>query len=282
MPRWTIDGPGTVDLGDFAALRVRLVSGSLAILATDDAPALDVASLSGQPLQVAHEAGILTITYDDLRLEGLLGWLRLQRHEADITLTVPAGCPMRIGVLNASATVAGVAASISAKSVSGDLMLDGVTGTVAAKTVSGNMEARGLDGGVAFSSVTGGLTLASSSVRHLAAKTVSGQVTADIDVPDGGGLRISTVSGEVAVRLPVCSSVQVDLRSAAGRVHCTFDGMRSGDGQGPASVTGILGSGSASLSVASMSGDVTLLARAERASPGQPAEPAAKRQGGAS
>jgi hypothetical protein len=281
MPRWTIDGPGTVDLGDFAALRVRLVSGSLAILATDDAPALDVASLSGQPLQVAHEAGILTITYDDLRLEGLLGWLRLQRHEADITLTVPAGCPMRIGVLNASATVAGVAASISAKSVSGDLMLDGVTGTVAAKTVSGNMEARGLDGGVAFSSVTGGLTLASSSVRHLAAKTVSGQVTADIDVPDGGGLRISTVSGEVAVRLPVCSSVQVDLKSAAGRVHCTFDGMRSGDGQGPASVTGILGSGSASLSVASMSGDVTLLARAERASPGQPAEPAARRQGGA-
>ena len=282
MPCWTIDGPGTVDLGDFAALRVRLVSGSLAILATDDAPALDVASLSGQPLQVTHEAGILTISYEDLRLDGLLGWLRPQRHEADITLTVPAGCPMRIGVVNASATVAGVAANISAKSVSGDLMLDGVTGAVDAKTVSGNMAARSLDGDVAFTSVTGGLTLASSSVRHLAAKTVSGQVTADIDLPDGGGLRISTVSGAVAVRLPGCSGVQVDLKSTSGRVHCTFGGMRSSEGPGPASVTGTVGSGAASLSVASMTGDVTLLARAEHASPGQPAEPASERQGGAS
>ncbi len=282
MPRWTIDGPATVELGDFAALRVRLVSGSLAILATDDAPALDVAALSGQPLLVTHEAGILTITYEDLRLDGLLGWLRPQRHAADITLTVPAGCPMRIGVVNATATVAGVAANISANSVSGDLTLDGVTGKVDAKTVSGNLEARGLDGQLAFSSVTGGLTLADSSVRQLTAKTVSGQVTADIDVPDGGGVRIGTVSGEVAVRLPVCSSVQVDLKSTSGRVQCTFDGMRSSDGHGPASVTGTLGSGSASLSVASMTGDVTLLARAEPASPGQPAEPAAKRQGGTS
>jgi len=33
--------------------------------------------------------------------------------------------------------------------------------------------------------------------------------------------------------------------------------------------------------VASMSGDVTLLARAEPAASGQPAEPAAERQGGA-
>jgi len=281
MPRWTIDSPATIDLGDFAALRVRMVSGSLAILGTDDAPALDVASLTGPPLLVTHEAGILTISYEDLRLDGLLGWLRPQRHAADITLTVPTACPMRIGVVNASATVAGVAASISAKSLSGDLTLDGVTGAVDVKTVSGSLEARGLDGEVIFNSVTGGLTLASSSVRQLAAKTVSGQVTADIDVRDGGGLRVNTVSGEVAVRLPACSSIQVDLKSASGRVQCNFDGMVSSDGPGPATVTGTLGSGSASLSVASMSGDVTLLARAEPAPPGQPAGPAAERQGGA-
>ena len=33
MPRWTIDSPRTIDLGDVAALRVRVVSGSVAILA---------------------------------------------------------------------------------------------------------------------------------------------------------------------------------------------------------------------------------------------------------
>jgi len=281
MPRWTIDGPATVDLGDFAALRVRLISGSVAILASEEVPTLDVASVTGPPLQVTQEAGILTISYDDLRWDGLLSWLRPQRHSADLTLTVPAGCPVRLGVVNASATVAGISSSLSAKSVSGDLTLDGVTGTVDATTVSGDLEARGLDGEIAFNSVTGGLTLASSSVRQLAAKTVSGQVTADIELHDGGGLRVATVSGEVAVRLPGCSSVQIDLKSTSGRVHSTFDGMLASDGPGPASVTGTVGSGSASLSVASMSGDVTLLARAEPAASGQPAEPAAERQGGA-
>jgi hypothetical protein len=281
MPRWTIDSPATVDLGDFAALRVRLISGSVAILASEQLPTLDVASVTGPPLQVTQEAGILTISYDDLRWDGVLSWLRPQRHSADLTLTVPAGCPVRLGVVNASATVAGVSSSVSAKSVSGDLTLDGVTGTVNATTVSGDLEARGLDGEIAFNSVTGGLTLADSSVRQLAAKTVSGQVTADIELCEGGGLRVTTVSGEVAVRLPGCASVQVDLRSTSGRVQSTFDGMLTSDGPGPASVTGTVGSGSASLSVTSMSGDVTLLARAEPAAHEQPAEPAADRQGGA-
>lgn len=280
MPRWTIDGPATVDIGDFAALRVRLISGSVAILATADAPSLDVASLTGQPLLVTQEAGILTISYADLRWDGVRSWLRPQRHSADITLTVPAECPIRLGVVNASATVSGVAAGISAKTVSGDLTLDGVTGTVDAKTVSGDLEARGLDGEIIFNSVTGGLTLAGGSVRQLDAKTVSGQVTADIDLAEDSGLRVATVSGEVAVRLPACASVRVDLRSAAGQVQSTFDGMRSA-GPGPANMAGTLGSGSASLTVTSMSGDVTLLAGPQAAGQEQPAEPAAQRQGGA-
>ncbi len=280
MPRWTIDGPATVEIGDFAALRVRLISGSIAILASADTPTLDVAALTGQPLLVTQEAGIMTVTYEDLRWDGLLSWLRPQPHVADLTLTVPTGCPVQLGVVNASATMSGVAASISAKSVSGELMLDGVAGIVDAKTVSGDLEARGLDGGIAFNSVTGDLTLAGGSVRQLEAKTVSGQVTADIEVSEGADLRVSTVSGAVAVRLPRCSNVQVDLRSNSGKVHSTFDGMRS-DGPRPTTLAGTLGSGSASLSVSSMSGDVTLLARPEPGGAGPTAQPAAERQGGA-
>ena len=67
MTRWTIDSPRTLDLTDVAALRVRVVSGSVAILASQDAPSVDVASLAGPPLLVTHEAGILTITYEDLK-----------------------------------------------------------------------------------------------------------------------------------------------------------------------------------------------------------------------
>jgi len=240
-----------------------VVSGSVAILGSEDAPSLDVASLTGQPLLVTHEAGILTITYEDLQWDGLKGWLHPQRHSADVTVTVPAGCPTQVGVVNASAIVSGISASISAKSFSGDITLDGVTGNVDANTVSGDLEARGIDGEVAFNSVSGGLTLAGGVVSRLAAKTVNGQVTADIDLGDGAGLKVTTVSGDVAVRIPASASARVNLKSTSGRVRSGFDGMGTRPGRGPTVLSATIGSGSADLTVSSMTGDVTLLARTQ-------------------
>jgi len=270
MPRWTIDSPTTIDLPGVAALKVRVVSGSVAILGSEDAPSLDVASLTGQPLLVTHEAGILTVTYEDLQWDGLKGWLHPQRHSADVTVTVPAGCPTQVGVVNASAIVSGISASISAKSASGDITLDGVTGNVDAKTVSGDLEARGIDGEVAFNSISGGLTLAGGVVSRLAATTVSGQVTADIDLRDGAGLKVTTVSGDVAVRVPASASARVNLKSRSGRVRSGFDGMSPSPGRGPTVLSATIGSGSADLTVSSMTGDVTLLARAQSPVPTEP------------
>jgi DUF4097 and DUF4098 domain-containing protein YvlB len=132
---------------------------------------------------------------------------------------------------------------------------------VDAKTVSGDLEARGLDGDLAFNSVSGDLTLAGGTLGRLDAKTVSGRVTADVELQDGAGVRVATVSGDVAVRLPGCCSARVDLRTTSGQVRSGFDGINSSVGSHPAVVTGTLGSGSSSVTVASMTGDVTLLAR---------------------
>lgn len=262
MPRWTIDAPRTVDLGDVAVLRVRLVSGSVAVLASQDAPTLDVASLNGQPLLVTHEAGIVTITYEDLRWDGLRGWLHPQRHSAEVTVTVPAACPTQVGVVNADAIVSGIAAKMGARSVSGHITLDGVVGNLDAKTVSGNLEARDIDGQLTFNSLSGDLTLAGGTVTRLDARTASGRVTADVALREGGGLRVSTVSGDVAVRVPASCSARVQLRSTSGRVCSNFDGMDAAhDGRGPSVVNATIGSGSASVSVTSMTGDVTLLRR---------------------
>jgi hypothetical protein len=261
MPRWTIDSPRTLDLGDVAVLRVRVVSGSVAVLASQDPPSLDVASVSGQPLLVTHEAGIVTITYDDLQWDGVLGWLHPRKHSADVTVTVPAGCPTQVGVVNAGATMSGISAKMTAKSVSGDITLDRVAGNVDAKTVSGNLEARDLDGEIAFNSVSGDLTLAGGAVGHLDARTVSGRVTADIELRDGGGVRVSTISGDVAVRVPNSLSARVQLRSTSGRLSSSFDGMDGSQARRPSVLSATLGSGSGSLSVTSMTGNVTLLAR---------------------
>jgi hypothetical protein len=270
MTRWTIDSPQTLELPDLAALRVRLISGSVAVLASQDPPSLDVASLSGQPLLVTHEAGILTVTYEDLQPGGLRSWLRPQRHSADVTITVPAGCPTQVSVINASTIVSGISAKISAKSVSGDITLDGVTGSVDAKTVSGNVEARGIAGDLKFNSVSGDLTLAGSAIGSLSARALSGQVTADLDVPDGSRIAVSTVSGEVSVRVPASASARVDMKSTSGRLRSNFEPLSPAPPPGRAVLSATLGSGSAEISLSSMTGDVTLLARADTPPSGSP------------
>lgn len=286
MPRWTIGSPAALDFDGVVALRVRMVGGSVAVLATADRPRLDVTEVSGQPLLVTHEAGILTVGYEDLTWDGLLGWLRPQRHSANITIMVQKDCPAQVGVVNATAVVSGVSARMSLKSVSGDMTLDGITGAVDANTVSGNLEAQGVDGNVVFHSVSGDLTLVDGRVGRLDARTVSGRVTTDIALAPAGEMRVGTLSGEIAIRLPAQTSAQVNLRSASGQVHSDFDGLEPGRGSGSKNVTGTLGGGSGKLSVASMSGDVTILRGSERAAPpdsgdaASPGESAAMRSGG--
>jgi hypothetical protein len=257
MPRWTIDSPAALDFDGIVALRVRMVAGSVAVLATTDRPRLDVTEVSGQPLLVTHEAGILTVGYEDLTWDGMRGWLRPRRHAANVTIMVQKDCPTQLGVVNATAVVSGVSARTTLKSVSGDLALDGVTGAVDANTVSGSLEAQDLNGNVVFHSVSGDLTLAEGRIGRLDARTVSGGVTADIALAPAGEMRITTLSGEVAIRLPAQTSAQVSLRSTSGQVHSDFDGL--GSGPGSKSMTGTLGGGSGKLSVTSVSGDVTIL-----------------------
>lgn len=286
MPRWTIDSPATLDFDGVVALRVRIVAGSVAVLATTDRPRLEVTEVAGQPLLVTHEAGILTVGYEDLTREGLLGWLRPQRHSANVTVMVQKDCPVQIGVVNATAVLAGVSARTSVKSVSGDVTLDGVTGAVDANTVAGSLEAQGLGENLVFRTVSGDLTVADGQVARLDARTVSGRVTADVDIATAGEMRVNTLSGEVAIRLPAQASAEVSLRSAAGQVHTDFEALNDGRGPGSRSVTGTLSGGSGRLSVSSVSGDVTILRGSQHAGPhdgddaAPPGESAAAASGG--
>lgn len=273
MSQWTVDAPQTIDLDDVVALRVRLISGAVAVLSTSERPCLDIGQVTGQPLLVSHEAGILTVTYPDLTWDGLLGWLRPVQHHAVITVTVPRECPAQVGVVNASAVVSGITAKTSIKSVSGRITLDGVTGSVDADSLSGDLEAQGVTGRIAFKSVSGDLTVADGSVQRLDAKTVSGRVTADIDLASDAAVRVATLSGDVTIRLPASVSAGVDLRSTTGRVQSDFAGLHTARAPGASTVTGDLGAGSGRVSVTTVSGQVTLLEGEKRgpaADAGQP------------
>src|SRR6202522_3413173 len=273
MAHWTIDGPTSLDFDEVSGLRVRLIGGSVAVLATDGTPSLDVANISGDPLDVTYEDGVLTISHENLTWEGLLKWLRPQRHSATVTVTVTRKCQTQVGVVSASAVMSGISAKASVKSVSGGITLDAVTGDVDANTVSGALEAQGINGKLNFNTVSGDLTLADGWLERLDANGVSGDVTADVDLDPLGGMQVTTVSGEVTLRLPAEADAQVNLHSLSRDVRSEFTELRRSSAPASRSVSGSLGAGSGHVSVTTMSGRVMLLRRAERGTAPQDSPP---------
>jgi hypothetical protein len=261
MSSWTVDGPTSLDFDEVTAVNVRLVGGTVAVLATDDRPSLVVTELKGRPLQVSHEGGTLTISYESLSWEGLLSFLKPRHDTTAVTVTVPAGCPIQLGVLSASAIVSGLSAGASVRGLSGDITLDGVTGDVTAETMSGEVAACDIDGAVRFKSMSGALTLAGGALDSLDANTMSGQVTADVTLTAAASVNISTISGDVTLRLPSDSDAQVRLQSTSGAVRSEFDSLRTAKAPASRVASGNVGAGTGQVSVSTMSGSVTLLRR---------------------
>jgi Putative adhesin len=264
MGQWSVDAPMGLAFDEVSTVRLRLIAGSVAVLATDGTPSLDVTEVSGDPLQVSCEDGALTVTHPNLTWDGLLKWLRPGRHSATVTVRVPRKCATQLGVVTATAVLSGLNARTSVKSVSGGITLDGLAGDVDANTVSGVLEAQGLDGKLNFNTVSGDLTLADGWLERLDANLVSGDVTADIDLDPLGGVHVTTVSGKVTLRLPAETDAKVNLHSMSGDVRSEFDGLRRSSMPASRSVSGSLGSGSGHVSVTSMSGRVMLLRRLPR------------------
>jgi hypothetical protein len=270
---WSIEAPTSLEFDDVTGLRVRLIAGSVAVLATTGKPTLEVSSVEGDPLNVSYENGVLTVAHENLSWEGLLKWLRPQRHKATVTVSVPRKCAAQVGVVSATAVMSGISARASVKSVSGGITLDSVTGDVEANTVSGAVEAQGINGKLNFNTVSGDLTLADGWLERLDVNGVSGDVTADLDLDPLGGMQVNTVSGEVVLRLPAEADARVNLHSVSGDVRSEFAELTRSSAPASRSVSGSLGAGSGHVSVTTMSGRVMLLRRAGRKTAPQDAQP---------
>jgi hypothetical protein len=262
MARWTIDEPAGITLEKLSELRVRIVAGHIDVIATDDRPRLDVLDVEGPELLITEEDGVLTVTYEDLTWEGIMKWLRPRyKRRTALAVMVPPECRVELGVVSATAVIAGTTGGVTARGVAGDITLDGVSGETTVQTVSGDLEARDLSGRLNYGTVQGDLTIAGGTVEQLYAKTVNSKIMADVDLADHCRVRLSTLSGFITLRVPENPGAFVDLRSTSGGVSSAFDGMTRGDGPGSASLTGHVGEGTGSVTAVTVSGDVTLLRR---------------------
>ncbi|MFI9719253.1 DUF4097 family beta strand repeat-containing protein [Streptomyces sp. NPDC052396] len=272
--QWSLTTPQRLTFEEpVTALNVSVVNGTVNVVGSDGGPArLELSDLQGPPLSVQLLDGQLRVGYDDLSWQSILKWLDRKgwQRAVEVTLTVPCGTRVEVGTVGAAAVVSGITAPTELRGVSGDTTLVGLAGPVHAETVSGALEAQALGGDLRYSSVSGDLTLVEGTRGSVRAKTVSGSVLVDLSATGGDlSLELTTVSGDIAIRLPHPVDAEVEASTATGGASCAFEDLRVTGQWGAKRITGRLGTGGGRLKATTASGTVALLRR-----PPSPEEPA--------
>ncbi|KPC79924.1 MULTISPECIES: DUF4097 family beta strand repeat-containing protein [Streptomyces] len=278
---WSVAEPRKLAFDDpVTALNVRIVDGMINVVGTDEPTArLEVSALTGPPLIVTLEDGTLTVAYEDLPWQGLLTWLdrRSPQRSAVVSLAVPAGATVEVGVIGAEAVVSGIRGRAELRGISGDSTLVGLSGAVRAETVSGSLEAQAVTGDLRFQSVSGDLTVVEGAGTSVRAESVTGHMVLDLDTsPKPTDIRLTSVSGEIAIRLPHPADARVEANTASGSVSNAFEDLRVGGQWGAKKITGTLGAGTGKLKATTVSGSIALLRRPPAQDSAHGAEPTGK------
>ncbi|MET9322504.1 hypothetical protein ABZX75_20280 [Streptomyces sp. NPDC003038] len=302
---WSVAEPQKLTFEEpVTELRVRVVSGTVNVIAADSADAgparLEVAAVDGPPLHVVLEDGVLTISYEDLPWNGSQGfkkWFegkpwkawshsgpgrKAWERSATVTLAVPAATRVQLATVDATAFVSGIAGGTDVNGISGDATLVGLSGKVKAHTVSGSVEAQSVTGDLGFHSLSGGLTVVDGAGVSVRADSVSGDMLIDLDLDhlDPAASRpvdiaLKSVSGQVAIRLPHPADARVEANTATGGVSNAFEDLRISGQLGAKRITGTLGAGTGTLRATTFSGAIALLRRPAAEAPDPPEAPAA-------
>ncbi|MFF3127259.1 DUF4097 domain-containing protein [Streptomyces sp. NPDC057908] len=278
---WAIAEPQKLTFDDpVTSLNVRIVGGTVNVVGTEEPTArLEISAIEGPPLIVTQEDGALTVAYEGLPWNDFLKWFDRKgwHRSAVVSLAVPAGSAVKVGVVDAGAVVSGIRGRTDVRGVSGDTTLVGLAGPVRAETVSGSVEAQSVTGDLRFQTVSGDLTVVEGAGASVRAESVSGNMVLDLD-PTGKptDIQLATVSGEVAIRLPHPADATVEANTASGAVSNGFEDLRVSGQWGAKKITGTLGAGTGKLRATTVSGSIALLRRPPAADDPYDAEPTGK------
>jgi hypothetical protein len=265
LEKWIIH-PGetrVIDIENVRKLKVGLVGGQVDVVAHDEPGIrIEVHGVTIKDLRIEATGDTVEIDHAQLRWDN---FLEAFRHcgsggpKAEISVAVPRGIDLNLGVVSASALVSGLATDARLNTVSGDIIVDGHTGDVSVNAVSGDAQLRGLVGALSANSVSGDVA-ATGTIRKASIDTVSGAMLVDSDGPIQA-VNLNTVSGDATVRVDEGVPANYVLRTVSGRV--TVDGIKR-SGSSPTNYVDSVGELSGSfvdVRANSVSGDVTVLRR---------------------
>lgn len=268
LEKWIIH-PGetrVIDIETVRSLKVGLIGGQIDVIAHDEPGArIEVHGVTVKDLRIEVVGDAVEIDHPQLRWDNFLEVFRnftASGPKAEISVAVPRSVALNLGVVSASALVAGLQNGTRLNTVSGDLMVDGLTGDLTVNAVSGDVQVRDLVGSLNANSVSGDVA-ATGTLTSATIDTVSGSTLID-STGDLHSVNINTVSGGATVRVDEGHPANYVVRSVSGKVQ--VDGvMRSGNGTGPTTnfvgSVGELSGSFADVRANSVSGDITVLRR---------------------
>lgn len=263
--KWLI-APGeerVIDIASASRLKVGLVGGQVDVIAHDEPGIrIEVHGVTTKDLRIESDGTEVEIDHPQIGWDNFLEVFRnfgAGGPKAEISIAVPRGIALTLGVVSAGALVSGIRNDLRLNTVSGDIIADGVTGDLTANSVSGDVQIRGLVGSVNANSVSGDVAV-TGTLRKATVDTVSGSILIDA-IGDMNTTNLNTVSGAVTVRLDETLPANYVLRSMSGKL--LIDGIERSSG-GPSSWTGQMGELAGSfvdVRANTVSGGITVLRR---------------------
>ncbi|GAB3598274.1 DUF4097 family beta strand repeat-containing protein [Microbacterium tumbae] len=261
--KWLI-APGeerVIDIAQASRLKVGLVGGQVDVIAHDEPGIrIEVHGVTVKDLRIESDGTEVEIDHPQLGWDNFLEVFRnfgVGGPKAEISVAVPRGIALTLGVVSAGALVSGLGNDAKLNTVSGDIIVDTHTGDLSVNAVSGDVQIRQLTGSLTANSVSGDVA-ATGSLRKTTIDTVSGAVWVDV-TGNANTITLNTVSGKSTIRLEETLPANYVMRSMSGRVQ--VDGVDRGS-SGPTSYAGSAGELAGSfvdVRVNSVSGDITVL-----------------------
>lgn len=274
IEKWLVS-PGqskVIDVELVRSLKVSLVGGKVDIIGHDEPGArIEVHSVTGKDLKVSIDGDALEIDHPQLRWDNFIEVFASFRGsaKAEISLSVPRDIALKLGVVSADALVAGLRNDAKLNSVSGELVTDDIAGDLDLNTVSGEVSVQRHRGRILAHSVSGDI-VASGAISKFNSDSVTGDVVLDIDGTPGV-IEANTVSGDLTVRIDEGFGASYRINTVSGTLQFGDSVFKSTLGKGFVHREGELSGSWLELAANSVSGNVTVVRRAEHAQAAAPA-----------
>ncbi len=261
----------TVAVDPKARLRMENVRGDV-VIHTWDKPQLRVhSSDSDEDFRLRVAAGASSVTVGLEPMGGHVG----RPPSADLELTIPAtmgialtgsdgdvkieGAAGEVSVetVHGDVVVSGGAGLVQLQSVQGDITLSGATARVEIHAVNGDIHLHGITGDVVAETMSGDVSLDGIDARTVQISAVSGDLSCDGTVKEGGHYSLKTHSGDVTFGMPQGAGATIDVSTFTGDFQADIP-VQLTEQSKSRHFSFTLGSGGARVELESFSGDIRL------------------------